>query len=31
MFTKFKPVVINAKQQIGWATNYYNVSYGPPQ
>ena len=27
---KFTSVVINSKEQIGWATSYY-ISYGPPQ
>ena len=24
-------MVINSKEQMGWATSYYNISYGPSQ
>jgi len=31
IFTKFTSVVINAKEQMAWATSYYNISNGPPE
>ena len=31
IYTKFTSVVINPKEEMRWATSYYNISYSPPQ
>ena len=31
IYTNLTSVVINANEQMGWATSYYNISHDPAQ